>query len=392
MDKKAMYKLSYGLFVLTARDGDKDNGCIINTAIQAASTPNQMSICVNKGNYTHDMIMRTGEFTVSVISQKAGFDLFKHFGFRTGKEVNKFADFAGYGRGQNGICYITEGTNAYISVKVNKTEDIGSHTMFIGEITDMEVLSGDPSATYEYYMNHIKPKPEAVGKTEDGKTVWRCTICGYEYVGEELPEDFICPLCKHPASDFEKVIIKTEDKKMANKYAGTKTEKNLWEAFAGESQARNKYTYFASVAKKAGYEQIAALFLQTAENEKEHAKLWFKALGELGETAENLLHAAEGENAEWTDMYERMAKDAEEEGFTELAAQFRGVGAIEKMHEERYRALLKNVEAMEVFKKSGVTMWECRNCGHVVVGLEAPEVCPVCNHPQAYFEVRKENY
>ena len=183
-----------------------------------------------------------------------------------------------------------------------------------------------------------------------------------------------------------------EGKKMANKYAGTKTEKNLWEAFAGESQARNKYTYFASVAKKAGYEQIAALFLQTAENEKEHAKLWFKALGELGDTATNLLHAAEGENAEWTDMYERMAKDAEEEGFTELAAQFRGVAAIEKMHEERYRALLHNVEAMEVFKKSGVTMWECRNCGHVVVGLEAPTVCPVCNHPQAYFEVRKENY
>ena len=179
---------------------------------------------------------------------------------------------------------------------------------------------------------------------------------------------------------------------MANKYAGTKTEKNLWEAFAGESQARNKYTYFASVAKKAGYEQIAALFLQTAENEKEHAKLWFKALGELGDTPTNLLHAAEGENAEWTDMYERMAKDAEEEGFPELAAQFRGVAAIEKMHEERYRALLHNVEEMEVFKKSGVTMWECRNCGQVVVGLEAPAVCPVCKHPQGYFEVRKENY
>lgn len=392
MDKKAMYKLSYGLFVLTAKEGEKDNGCIINTAIQAASTPNQMSICVNKANYTHDMIMRTGEFTVSVISQRASFDLFKHFGFQTGREVNKFSDFTACDRGQNGIYYITEGTNAYISVKVAKTEDLGSHTMFIGEITDMEVLSGDASATYEYYMNYIKPKPQEVGKTEDGQTIWRCTICGYEYVGEELPEDFICPLCKHPASDFEKVIKQTEDKDMSNKYAGTKTEKNLWEAFAGESQARNKYTYFASVAKKAGYEQIAALFLQTAENEKEHAKLWFKALGELGDTAENLLHAAEGENAEWTDMYERMAKDAEEEGFTELAAQFRGVGAIEKLHEERYRALLKNVEAMEVFKKSGVTMWECRNCGHVVVGLEAPEVCPVCNHPQAYFEVRKENY
>lgn len=392
MDKKAMYKLSYGLFVLTARDGDKDNGCIINTAIQAASTPNQISICVNKANYTHDMIMKTGAFTVSVISQKATFDLFKHFGFQTGKEVNKFTDFTECSRGENGIYYVTKETNAYISVKVTKTEDIGSHTMFIGEITDMEVLSKDASATYDYYMNNIKPKPQEVGKTEDGQTIWRCTICGYEYVGEELPEDFICPICKHPASDFEKVIKKMEVVNMSNKYAGTKTEKNLWEAFAGESQARNKYTYFASVAKKAGYEQIAALFLKTAENEKEHAKLWFKALGELGDTPTNLLHAAEGENAEWTDMYERMAKEAEEEGFTELAAQFRGVAAIEKMHEERYRALLHNVEAMEVFKKSGVTMWECRNCGHVVVGVEAPEVCPVCNHPQAFFEVRKENY
>jgi len=392
MDKKAMYKLSYGLFVLTAKEGDKDNGCIINTAIQAASAPNQMSICVNKANYTHDMIMKTGVFTVSVISRKATFDLFKHFGFRTGREVNKFDDFTACTRGANGVMYVTEGTNAFISVKVDKTEDLGSHTMFIGEITDMEVLSDDLSVTYEYYMNNIKPKPQEVGKTDDGQTIWRCTICGYEYVGEELPEDFICPLCKHPASDFEKVVKKAEEKEMAGKYAGTKTEKNLREAFAGESQARNKYTYFASVAKKAGYEQIAALFLQTAENEKEHAKLWFKALGELGDTPTNLLHAAEGENAEWTDMYERMAKEAEEEGFHELAAQFRGVGAIEKLHEERYRALLHNIEAMEVFKKSGVTMWECRNCGHVVVGLEAPEVCPVCNHPQSYFEVRKENY
>ncbi|MBO5536601.1 MAG: rubrerythrin family protein [Clostridia bacterium] len=177
-----------------------------------------------------------------------------------------------------------------------------------------------------------------------------------------------------------------------NKYAGTKTEKNLWEAFAGESMARNKYTYFASAAKKAGYEQIAAIFLKTAENEKEHAKLWFKALGELGDTPANLLHAAEGENAEWTDMYERMARDAEEEGFTDLAKQFRGVAAIEKQHEERYRKLLQNIEAMEVFKKAGVTIWECRNCGHIVVGMEAPEVCPVCNHPQSYFEVRAENY
>lgn len=179
---------------------------------------------------------------------------------------------------------------------------------------------------------------------------------------------------------------------MANKYQGTKTEKNLWDAFAGESQARNKYTYFASVAKKAGYEQIAELFLKTADNEKEHAKLWFKELGQIGDTPANLLSAAEGENYEWTDMYEEMAKDAEEEGFADLAMRFRGVAAIEKEHEERYRKLLNNVESMEVFKKAGVTIWECKNCGHIVVGTEAPVVCPVCNHPQAYFEVRSENY
>lgn len=179
---------------------------------------------------------------------------------------------------------------------------------------------------------------------------------------------------------------------MSNPYAGTKTEKNLWEAFAGESMARNKYTFFASVAKKAGYEQIAELFLKTADNEKEHAKLWFKALGGVQNIEENLLHAAEGENAEWTDMYDRMAKEAEEEGFFDLAAQFRGVAAIEKSHEERYRALLNNVETKRVFEKSGVMVWECRNCGHVVVGVKAPEKCPVCNHPQSYFEIRKENY
>lgn len=179
---------------------------------------------------------------------------------------------------------------------------------------------------------------------------------------------------------------------MANKYAGTKTEKNLWEAFAGESQARNKYTFFASAAKKAGYEQIAEIFQKTADNEKEHAKLWFKELGELGDTAENLLHAAEGENYEWTDMYDRMAREAEEEGFAALAAKFRGVAAIEKTHEDRYRALLNNVETKQVFEKSGVQVWECRNCGHLVIGTTAPQVCPVCNHPQSYFELRKENY
>ena len=173
---------------------------------------------------------------------------------------------------------------------------------------------------------------------------------------------------------------------------GTKTEQNLWTAFAGESQARNKYTYFASVAKKEGYEQIAAIFEETANNEKEHAKLWFKALGGLGDTAANLLAAAEGENYEWTDMYDTFAKEAEEEGFKALAAQFRMVAAIEKAHEERYRKLLSNVEMKEVFEKSEMTMWECRNCGHLVMGKKAPGACPVCAHPQSFFEVRKENY
>ena len=177
-----------------------------------------------------------------------------------------------------------------------------------------------------------------------------------------------------------------------NKYSGTKTEKNLMEAFAGESQARNKYTYFASVAKKQGFEQIAALFLKTAENEKEHAKLWFKELSGIGDTAENLQAAAEGENYEWTNMYDGFAKVAEEEGFSELAEKFRLVAAIEKSHEERYRTLLKNIEAAEVFKKSSVKVWECRNCGHIVVGEKAPEVCPTCNHPQSYFEIHAENY
>lgn len=211
-----------------------------------------------------------------------------------------------------------------------------------------------------------------------------CSVCGYVYEGDVPPEE--CPRC------HQKGVFKAMSDEKKNPYAGTKTEKNLLEAFAGESQARNKYTYFASVAKKAGYEQIAALFLKTAENEKEHAKLWFKALGLLSDTEENLKAAADGENYEWTDMYDRMAKDADEEGFHDLAEQFRGVAAIEKTHEERYRKLLQNVELKEVFKKSEVKIWECRNCGHIVIGTEAPEVCPVCKHPQAYFEVHAENY
>ena len=216
---------------------------------------------------------------------------------------------------------------------------------------------------------------------------WKCKVCGYVHEGDELPADFTCPLCKQPASVFEKV----EEVPAAgtNPYAGTKTEQNLLEAFAGESQARNKYTFFAQVAKNEGYEELAEIFLMTARNEQEHARVWFQELGHIGTTAANLLAAAEGENYEWTDMYDRMAKDADEEGFHDLAERFRLVGAIEKRHEERYRKLLNDVEMKQVFEKSGQAMWECRICGHIVVGTKAPEVCPVCKYSQAYFEVHK---
>ncbi len=216
---------------------------------------------------------------------------------------------------------------------------------------------------------------------------YKCLICGEVFEVAE-GEEPVCPVCGAEGA----AIVPVEEEPKANPYAGTQTEKNLEAAFAGESQARNKYTYFASQAKKEGYEQIAALFLKTAENEKEHAKMWFKELNGIGDTAQNLGAAADGENYEWTDMYEGFARTAEAEGFPGLAAKFRMVAAIEKHHEERYRALLRNVEAQEVFSKSSVKVWECRNCGHIVVGEKAPEICPVCAHPQSYFEINCENY
>ena len=219
------------------------------------------------------------------------------------------------------------------------------------------------------------------------KTIkYLCKLCGQKFEAPEGTEP-VCPICGATGSHIEEI-----KETPTNKYSGTRTEENLRTAFAGESQARNKYTYFASVAKKEGYEQISNLFQKTADNEKEHAKRWFKELGGLGTTADNLLAAAEGENYEWTDMYAEFAKVAEEEGFMELAEKFRGVAEIEKHHEERYRALLHNVETKSVFEKSEVKVWECRNCGHICVGTKAPETCPVCNHAQSYFELRCENY
>ncbi len=205
MDKKAMYKLSYGLCLLSAREGERDNACVANTAIQAASEPNQLAICVNKANFTHDMVMRTKEFTVSILDMRADFELFKRFGYRSGKDVDKFVDFPDCVRGENGIYYITRATNAYLSVHVEHSLDLGSHTMFAGTVTAMEVLSGVGSMTYDYYIQNIKPKPEAVGTTTTGQTIWRCSVCGYEYVGEKVPDDFICPTCHHTAFYFDRV-------------------------------------------------------------------------------------------------------------------------------------------------------------------------------------------
>ncbi len=215
---------------------------------------------------------------------------------------------------------------------------------------------------------------------------FKCKLCGEIFDAPNRAEA-VCPKCKATGEHLEEIAPGNN-----NKYAGTKTERNLEAAFAGESQARNKYTYFSSVAKKEGFEQIAAIFTETANNEKEHAEIWFKELCGIGTTAQNLKSGAEGENYEWTEMYEDFAKTADEEGFHELADKFRMVGQIEKRHEERYRALLKNVEMQEVFSKSEVKVWECRNCGHIVVGTNAPEVCPVCSHPQSYFQLAAENY
>lgn len=204
MNKKAMYNLTYGLFILTSSFEGKDNGCVINTAGQVTSEPNRISIAVNKSNYTHEMILKSGKFNISILSEDAKFDIFKHFGFASGRDTDKFENFGNCKRSSNGIFYITDGTNAYISATVEQMVDLGSHTLFIARVEDMEVLSNTPSATYSFYQLNIKPKQNA--GTSTGKTVWKCTVCGYIYEGEELPSDFICPLCKHPASDFEKIV------------------------------------------------------------------------------------------------------------------------------------------------------------------------------------------
>jgi len=396
VNKKAVNKISYGLYVLSAKQGEKDNACIINTLSQLTSDPLRVSITVNKQNYTHDMILAEGEFTVSLLTQKVPFDYFKRFGFQSGRDVDKFDGFDACARGENGIYYITKYTNAYISGKVISTLDLGSHTLFVADVTAAEVLDEVPSLTYAYYHSDVKPKPAAPSSSSGVKIGWRCKICGYVYEGENLPADFVCPLCKHGAEDFEKIELVGDANSPSGKveFRGSKTEANLETAFAGESMARNKYTYYASQAKKDGYVQISALFEETAVNEREHAKIWFKLLhdGKVPDTLTNLKDAADGENYEWTDMYATFAKEAKEEGFDEIALLFEQVGEIEKRHEERYLKLRSNIVEDKVFKKEQPIAWICTNCGHVHYGTEAPDVCPVCKHPKAYFEQLSENY
>ena len=404
MDNKALFSLQYGVFILGSQSNGKINACVTNTCMQVANDPVRIAISVINTNLTCQMIKDSGFFTLSVLDKKTTFETIKRFGYQSGKNVDKFQNFTDYSMDQNGCPYLSSQICALFSAKVVAAQDLGTHTLFTAEVLDAKITSHEEPITYAYYQSNIKPKPVA---PTSGKIVgWRCKICGYVHNSPELPNDFTCPLCGHPAEDFEPIYettqsatapqnditVKSSQEEKMNKYAGTQTEKNLMEAFAGESQARNKYTYFASKAKKEGFEQIAAIFEATANNEKEHAKMWFKELEGIGDTAANLKAAADGENHEWTDMYEGFAKTAEAEGFPALAAKFRAVGAIEKHHEERYRALLKNVETAAVFEKSEVKVWECRNCGHIIVGTKAPEVCPVCAHPKSYFEISAQNY
>ncbi len=388
MDNTALFKLGYGLYVLTAKSGEQDNGCIINTVLQITSVAPLIGvISVNKQNFTHDLIVQSKEFNVSVLTTEAPFEVFKHFGYQSGRTVDKIGDYKNIARSDNGISYLPEYTNAYLSFRVTDTMDFGTHTLFKADITDAKVLGDAPSLNYTYYQQHIKPKPQ-----EAKVQGYRCKICGYVYEGETLPSDYVCPLCKHGAADFEK--ISNAGEAVTTGLKGTKTENNLMEAFAGESQARNKYSYYAGKARKEGFEQIAGIFEETAANEREHAKIWYKLLsgGDIANTVDNLKTAANGENDEWTNMYARMAKEAEEEGFPDIAFLFESVGKIEKEHEERYRKLLKNIEHGTIFAKTEKSVWICRNCGHIEDSEFAPKTCPVCKHPQAYFELRVINY
>ena len=414
MDKKALFNIACGLYVIATSLPDGNAGCVINTVMQVTETPLRVVVAVNRGNATADALKRAGRFTLSALDETTHFDTIKHFGFQSSRDVDKFANPPLRISFCDGLPRLAEQASAILTCEVCNITDLGTHILVLADIVGAEVASGRATLTYDYYQKHVKPKPASAPRE---KTVWRCEICGFEIETDELPPDYICPLCGHGIDAFVKVeaqpavaniqlqcstqaqnnaqcvvdsvdtlaqsvqITATQpqtapranqgEETMTKSLKGTKTEANLQSAFAGESQARNKYTYYASQAKKDGFEQIAEIFL---------------------ETAENLLDAAQGENYEWTDMYATFAKEAREEGFDHIAKLFEMVGAIEKTHEDRYRKLLSNVEGQLVFSKNGDAIWQCRNCGHIVIGKQAPAVCPVCAHPQAYFQVKAENY
>ncbi len=433
-DKKAMFNIACGLYVIATSAQGSSAGCVINTAVQVTETPLAIATAVNKGNATAAAIKASGRFTISALDDSARFETIKHFGFQSSRDVDKFAKAPLRTAFRDGLPRLAEQTNAVLTCETREISDLGTHFLILADVVGAEIVSDRPTLTYDYYQKHVKPKPDGAPRA---KTVWRCEVCGYEIETETLAADYICPLCGHGIDAFARIeagpetqalpilplqivhggegaggarashevqtkaaeaqtaqSAATGEETMTKSLKGTKTEANLQAAFAGESQARNKYTYYASQAKKDGFEQIAEIFAETAENEKEHAKLWFKCLhdNKIPTTAENLLDAAQGENYEWTDMYATFAKEAREEGFDRIAKLFEMVGEIEKHHEERYRKLLSNVEGKAVFSKEGDAIWQCRNCGHIVIGKDAPAACPVCAHPQSFFQVKAENY
>ena len=408
MNNAALFSISYGLYIVGALDKGRPTGCVVDALAQVANNPTRVLVSIMNSNYTKEVVAASERVCFSVLSQEAVFDTFKRFGFQSGRNVDKFTGFP-HAFTASGLPYITVQANAYFAGKVISSQDLGSHTAFLVEIDEAEVLSSVPSVTYADYRNRIRhqdnPAPVEEKKTMAKKT-YRCTVCGFEveYEGDALPDDYVCPVCGVGPDQFELVAKpvhavaenndNTKKGDITMQLKGSKTEANLQAAFAGESQARNKYTYYASKARKEGYEQIANLFIETANNEKEHAKIWFKLLheGDVPTTVENLKDAADGENYEWTNMYAEFAATAKEEGFDEIARLFEAVGNIEKEHEERYRKLLANVEGGLVFSREGDAVWQCLECGNVVIGKSAPEKCPVCGHAQSFFQIKAANY
>ena len=395
MNSNIFRSMSYGVYIVGTLDGSRPTGCVANSIMQVTSSPATIAISINHDNYTNGCIAKTGQFAFSILAETSDPALIGGFGFRSGKDIDKF-DGVDYELAES--MPVIKDSCGYVICKVIDKMETSTHTVFLGEVIAGETYSGDKEAmTYAYYHKVVKGRapqnaPTYLPEEEETKVgttnaKYVCQICGYVYDKDQLPEDFVCPICGATVDKFQKEEINMAELK------GSKTEANLQEAFSGESQARNKYTYYASKARKEGYVQIANIFEETAGNEKEHAEMWFKLLHDgVGTTIDNLKDAADGENYEWTDMYATFAKEARAEGFEDIAKSFEGVAEVEKVHEERYRKLADNIAKGIVFARDEEVVWKCGNCGHIQKGKDAPDVCPVCAHPQAYFEIKAYNY